>query len=525
MALGLICALFALSPAQTATPEAAGREQSIVAIQQVMQAGRAQDAKEMIAAALKRYPKDPGILNLRGVLHAQGQEMAAARADFAEAVGLAPDLLPARQNLARACMALTGANSTSKDSGAMDCAVQNWRLVLASQRGNAEAHSALATLYEWRGDFAASLREITSLSPDDAAGLPLLALRCADLAGLGRLDEALQDAKRLTQIPGYSSEIAASIFPVLRKPETAPILIALVEPLDRAHEASAETLRLLGVAYEKTGRLPDARKAIEKAAVMEPGGVADLYELTRLASLAHDNEGALGYLGRIRDLAPKDARAHFLFGIIAIEMDLPLEARKSLERALALDPKNPIYSLALGSVILSSRDAGDAIPYFQTYLAAHPDDPRGHFALGMAYYASKDYEKSRAEMNGITGRPETAGGAEYFLGRISRAEDNPDDSAVHLKRAIELLPKFPDARAEIAKVWLRQGEVEKARTALGEALSIDRDNYQANQTLLALYEKTHDVKAAAQRDRLKELEGKRKAQDQLMFRTIEMRPF
>lgn len=522
---GLAWAVATLLNAQPTQPAASGADQSIAAIQQAIEDGQPDQARERIAASLRKYPANGGILNLRGVLHAQQRDMAAARADFQEAIRLSPGLLPAWQNLARACQTLAGESAAGRDTGAMDCALRSWRHVLGSLRGDAEALSALATLHEWRGDFSESLRQIEALAPADGAELPMLALRCADLAGLGRVGEAIEAAKHLSRSPGYTDEIAASVFPVLRTPETAPVLIVLAEALDSAHQASPETLRLLGLAYEKTGRSADARKTIERAAVMEPGETADLYELARLAYLGHDREGALGYLGHIRDIAPKDARAHFLFGIIAVEMELPLEARNSLTRALELDPKNPIYSLALGSLILSGRDAGDAAPYFQTYLTAHPEDPRGHFALGMAYFAASEYPQARAEMTRVAARPETSGGAEYFLGRIARAEDSLDEAALHLERAIQLLPKFPDARAELAKVRLRQGLPDKARAAIDSALAIDPDNYQANLALLALLEKAHDPKAAAQRDHLKQLESKRKAQEQLMLRTIEMRPF
>lgn len=506
------------------------REQRINAIQQAIQDGQREKAKEMIAAAIRNYPKDGGILNLRGILHAQAQNMPAARADFQEAVRLEPGLLPAWKNLGRACQALVGEksaerNKSEQDKDASECAIRSWKHVLASESGDPEARLGLATLYEWQGDFAGSLKQIEAAPASIADDLPFLALRCADYAGLGRTLDALDVAKRMTQADAYSEETASSIFPVLRKPENAAVLVALAEPLYTRGQASAETLRLLSSAYQQRGNLSDARKALEAAAVKDPEKTSDLYELTRLAYQLKDREGALGYLGHIRDLAPSDARSYFLFGVIAVEMELPIEARRSLNKAVELDPKNPMYSLALGSVLLSNRNAGDAIPYFQTYLAAHPDDIRARFGLGMAYFSAADYAKARVEMTAAAKRPETAGGAEYFLGRIDRAEGNIDESVTHLERAIQLVPAFPDARAELARVWLRKGEIEKARTELDAALKIDRDNYQANTVLQALYERTHDLKVTSQRDKLKELEVKRKDREQLMLRTIEMKPF
>lgn len=516
--------------AQPGAPARAGRDQKIEEIQESIAAGRTAQAGALLRDALTHYPNDGGILNLRGVLHAQQGELGPARQDFTDAVRLSPALLPAWQNLGRACQALAAGapahdDSGVRDAGAIDCAIRSWRHVLASEKDNREARFGLATLIEWKGEFSESLRELAQLPSGEEKEPPVAALRCANLAGLGRMNEALDIAKELAQSSGYTEAVAASVFPVLKKPEAAPVIIALAEPLSLRQEASPQTLRLLSGAYENEKRPEDARRTLERAAILDPGKTSDLYELTRLAYLSRDFEGALGYLGRLRDIAPKDARAHFLFGIVAVEMKLPVEARRSLEEALRLAPKNPIYSLALGSIILSSRDAGDAVPYFQTYLAAHPDDPRGHFALGMGYFAANDYDKARAEMTRAAKYPQTSGGAEYFLGRIARAEDRLDEAAAHLQRTIEILPKFADARAELARVRLRQAETDKARAELTAALAIDPDNYQANTVLLALYERTRDAKAAEQRERLKQLQSKRKDEEKLMLRTIEMRPF
>ena len=70
----------------------------------------------------------------------------------------------------------------------------------------------------------------------------------------------------------------------------------------------------------------------------DPNNTAHLLELARLAEAGNDHEGALGYLAHARDLAPNMARIHFLFGVIAGELNLPIEAKQSLDKALALEP-------------------------------------------------------------------------------------------------------------------------------------------------------------------------------------------
>jgi tetratricopeptide (TPR) repeat protein len=281
----------------------------------------------------------------------------------------------------------------------------------------------------------------------------------------------------------------------------------------------------LAVAYEQLERPADARKVLERVAVLEPQNTEHLIELARLAYILRDKEGALAYLGHARDLTPNDAQIHFLFGMITLEMDLPVEARRSLERALALDPHNPKFNYAMGTVAMRSRNVSSAIPYFETYISAEPQDPRGHFAVGVACFATGDYNRARKEMEGLRTSATTAAGAEYFLGRIARLDEKLDEAADHIEKSIHLLPSFAESYAELGRIRLRQGLTEQAHIALDRALALDTDSFQANATLLAFYQRTHDPRAEEQAVRLRKLDADRSARQELMLRTIEVRPY
>jgi tetratricopeptide (TPR) repeat protein len=495
-------------------------EQSIESIQAAIQSGDQAGASKLLAEALARHPKDAGLFNLRGVIHAQRSELKEARADFQRAVRLAPELTPAWQNLGRACQLMT-----DRDSSAAACAIGAWQHVLREQASDVEARTALVTLYEWQGKFADSLREMERLPAAEAGRSALLALRCADLLGLERPWEAEEAAERLIRAPDFSEADVASIYPVLDSTKSAPLVVTLVGALDARRQASAASLRRLAVAYEHLNRLPDARQTLERVAALEPKNPQHLLELARIAHLCHDLEGSLGYLAHARDLTPNDARVHFLFGLVTVEMELPIEARKSLEKALALDPQNPDYIYAMGAVLLSSGNANGAIPYFKKYVAAQPNNPRGHFALGAAYFDALDYDRCRSQMLGIANDPKTAAGAAYFLGRVARVEENYDEAATYLERAVKLLPSLAAGYTELAHVREQQDRFAEARQAIDRALALDPDSFQANAVLLAIYQRTHDSRTAEQAAHLRKLDAQRSKRRDLMLRTIEMRPF
>ena len=289
----LLCAALSL---RSQSRDARGMIESI---QSAMESGDVSGASRQLTEALAKYPREAGLLNLRGVLHAQRSELAEARADFQQAVRLSPGLTPAWQNLARACQLMS-----DRDLSAMSCAAGAWEHVLRARPADPEAGSSLATVYEWQGKFADSLRVLDRLQPE--ASLPsLLALRCGDLAGLDRTQEAAQAAQTLARAADFSEADADSIFPVLESTRSADLIVTLVEALDARGKASAASLRRLAVAYEQLNRLPDARQTLERVAAADPKHPRHLLELARIAHLAHDLEGCLAYLGHARDLTPE----------------------------------------------------------------------------------------------------------------------------------------------------------------------------------------------------------------------------
>lgn len=489
--------------------------QAVLAIQQTIQSGDLQGALRQIEDALKQHPKDGGLLNLRGIVHAQRNEISQAHKDFAESVQLEPGLTPAWQNLARACQL---------EAESVPCAIDSWQRVLKLKPGDEEAIGSLSLLYEQQGKYTQSLAESEKLSGAEAQRTVTLAVRCADLTALGRTAEATSAASELTTRTDFSSADFEGFGKAMGSPKSAVVVVTLVEGLDRRRAASTESLRRLAIAYEQLQRPADARKTLERVAMADPANPAHLLELARLADAAKDYEGALGYLAHARDLNPNNAQIHFLFAMNAVMMDLPVEARHSLDRALALEPNNPQYNYEMGSVILTTRDAGTASAYFKKYVAVKPADPRGHFALGVAYFSGGDYKNARPEMLRVENDPATAGGANYFLGRMARLDNDLESATKYLQKSIQILPNYSESHTELARVLMLKDRDKEADEELERALQLDPTSFQANERLLVLYRRTHDPRAEKQAAVLKKLDQERSKRAELMLRTIEARP-
>ena len=486
---------------------------AILRVQERIASGDHRGAKATLETAMRRWPNNAGLYNLQGILLAVGGDTAGSEQAFRRAVSLDPRLVSAWKNLARAYVT---------DSGSPPAlAEQALGRALQIDPSDEAMRLELARVLEWRGAFGDSLRQVDKIR---ALQVPLVAgLRAADLAGLKRQTEATQAAQLFARDPELTESDALAVFPSLERHLPAAAL-AIEEQLEARHLATELSRHHLAVIYEGLNDFQKARAALEETARDKPDA-ALLLDLARVAYKQKDIDGALGYVAHARDLAPDNAAVHFFFGMLAVEKNLPLDARKSLGIAVRLAPDNASYNYAMGAVSLQGADPADAVPFFEHYLALSQGDPRGHFALGVAKFSCSDYAAARRELKPLTGNPETAAGAHYFLGRMDKLEQSPTTAADHFEQSIARNPNFADAHVELAMLRMRSSDFAGARSEIDKALALDPNNTGANRDLLVLYQRLRDPRSAAQAARVAELEAKREEKANLLFRTIEVRPY
>ncbi|HEY8460698.1 MAG TPA: tetratricopeptide repeat protein [Blastocatellia bacterium] len=493
------------------------RERRILEIQRLFGQGDLVGARKLLDEAAKRFPADAGLDNLQGVIEAQEGNYAAAERSFRRAVTRDRKFTGAYLNLGRLYQ-----ERSAGDPGALMKAIDVYRRVLQYDAANAEANYQSAALLMRKGAYRSSLDHLSRLSPKIRESAQVLSVSCADYAGLGRVERANETAGRLIAHPDFAESDVVAILPALTGAKRDDLAVELLEGLRKRGTLSHDMRRVLGLAYERTGKLAEAREALEQSASGKGPSAALLADLARVARKQRDYRGALGYLAHARDLEPKDAGLHYFFGLVCLDLSLVAEARVAFEAALKIEPENPAYNYAMGAASTFRRDPTEAVPYFEKYVRLKPRDARGKLALGAALMRADRYDAATRALTEAAKDSDAAAAAHFYLGAVARRSGRLDAAVLELRQALKANPDYADALAELGQCYLLKKEYESAGELLRRALRIAPDHYAANFNLLTLYARTKDEREAAQAARFEEVKKLREEQSRDILRMIEV---
>jgi len=489
-------------------------------IQQALGSGREAVARKQLSDALETYPRDPVLHSFLGVLEAQQNHYRAAETSFRKAIELGPDYAAAYLNLGRLYQ-----QQGARDPQAVQKGIAVYRKLLELDPASAEAHYQIALLYSIQGASRKALAHLDRLPPDVQRQSKTLTIRCAaqaDLHETAKVERCVQDLSKSSDLDEV--EVLPLLAPLAAADED-DMAVLLLETLSERRLASPETLGLLAALYEKQDKLTEARGVYEALVADNGPTLPRLLGLARVAYRQKDFEGTLGYLAHARDLDPKNSGVHFFFGMVCVEMDLVVEAERSLRTAVELNPDNPYYNYALGAVIANGKKWEEAIPYFEKYCAGEPDDPRGKLALASAHFHNYQTKLASKELEQLVNNPSTAAGARYQLGLVAIRQGDFQRAASELEQAVRLKQDYAEAYAELGFAYLQLDRLDEARTALESSLKLQPDGRRANMTLLTYFRKAGDPRAKEQAKRFAEINKRRSQRAKLLLRTIEARPY
>jgi tetratricopeptide (TPR) repeat protein len=204
--------------------------------------------------------------------------------------------------------------------------------------------------------------------------------------------------------------------------------------------ASAPAYLNLGLSRLQQGRVDDAVKALSRAVVLSPKlrGANLFLGIARYRS--NDFSGATTALKRELRLDPRNAQALMWLGVVQLGVGDAVAASVSLDEAAKLSPGDVdiLYHRGRAHMLVSKES------YEQMY-RADPQSWRVHQALAQSFVEA----------------------------------DRLEDAAKECEIAVQMRPNEPGLHEELADIYWKQNQLEKAETGFEDELKIDSNSLSA----------------------------------------------
>jgi tetratricopeptide (TPR) repeat protein len=211
-----------------------------------------------------------------------------------------------------------------------------------------------------------------------------------------------------------------------------------------------------------------------------------LNEIARRA-LEGDVEASVSELRALLAATPEDDTAWLTLGMVLSSAARWREASEALAEAVALDGDVLAARMAFARALEKSGKLDDAAFQLLKAQKLAPEDVRPLKELGAVFYKKGLYDKSVQFLTRARGLAPGDARVFYALGLAQEARRDPGAAMASYREAIQLDPKFADARKTLADVLAAMGEHEQAIAELDALLQIERTNEQAaiNREVLA----------------------------------------
>lgn len=470
-------------------------------------------ARAAYAEAARLRPSDPEAkLRLAGVAFSEsGERGDDAETHLAEAERIANEVLATTPDDAGALLALAKvhlARSPGRDPKGMPHAVnaEARALLERSVEGDPlrlEARTFLAYaqhLTRRDQEAALALRTILDSLPGERPRLRLLLARCLLEAGLPA--EAAETALRVTGAqPGDADawRVRATACEASGAKEEA---VAALATLTELEPSNLQNLFRQGALLAETGRFAAAEErfaeAERRAGAIEDASARAAAETDVAAARAEfyrlrgDVERAKATFGAALARGPADAAPYVRYARFLLKVGQTADAERQIERGLAVQPGSVEARRLLCEIQFARREVTQVLlNQVQEVERAAPGDPVVDYLRGKLAALADDLRVARDLLGRYAAaRPDDPDG-HYALGVVLGRAGDHAAALRHLERAGELLPGSPEVRVALAKVrqaaavdLMRRGRILEAQAALRRVVSEDPGSREARALLV-----------------------------------------
>jgi tetratricopeptide (TPR) repeat protein len=455
-----------------------------------LQRGDFTAAETKLRAELKLRPNDPDALSLLGVALDNQKKFSQADPLHRRAIAAAPPSARAFGNYGSHLL-LTG-----NERGARE-ALQK---ALAIDRTDRYANLRLAQFALAAKDGRGALVYLDQLPAARRDDPDAAVLRLAALEIDGTRKEAETVFRRLSAAARNNAELSGSLGWTLAQAGLYERAEAFLTQALALEPANFRLLYDLGVVDLYGRHYERARGLLETAVRQQPENVDALYSLAYVYSALKQPEPALRVLAKAARLAPKRADVIRLIAVTTGELSADEDSAAAWDRYLELVPNDDTARRERGFARTHIREFETGMADLEWYIARHPEDPMGHYQLGLAQSTSDPTKGIESLTKALALKPDfvaarAARGALHYvqgnaeaavpdleaaiagepsnglildrLGQAYRALDRLDDAIRVLRRAAELAPGESTVVLHLASALAEAGKDAESEILMG----------------------------------------------------------
>lgn len=318
------------------------------------------EAEQAYRAHLKRFGAKPETLANLGAVLVQQERFQEAIGAYTHALKLAPGVLPIRLNLGLAYF----------KSGQLAPAVEQFTAILEQQPANQQVRQ----------------------------------LRAMCLLELERFEDAARDYSAL--LPSQDVNVSLGLASAYMRLDRTADALSIMEPL--FERDSAEVKLLLGHALSESGRLEEAKTALERAAQLNPNLPMVRLYLGAVYWRQQETETAIVEWRKELSLQPESFQANYTLGAALAASEQTLETSKRIEeasrllrKAVVLKPSSALALYQLGKLIWRQSKGPEAVSLLERSTRADPTYREAHYLLASIYQSLGRKEDAAREFAAV----------------------------------------------------------------------------------------------------------------------------
>jgi tetratricopeptide (TPR) repeat protein len=475
-------AMLVLSSVSPAIDEASPKLAGVAAL---IQKGKLDEAEGRLWDVLKQHPENAEALNLLGSIRLRQKRLAEAETVLNRAIGLAPNQLPARLNLAQVFHA---EGQTDKEIA---------QLLDAQHLAPADANvnCALAAAFLTQNDFHHALESLERIPParrPDSA-LPLLA---AGYLGLGRIEQARSLLPDLSARAAKNPALRVEFAEVLLDFDFPNDALALLEIARKQQAPTTELFFALGRARERKGELSLAEKDFQHSIDLNPDSVNAMQALARLLAGEGQWQKSAELLSRARKIAPDSPDILRKFTASSLHAGHAADAVEAAQQLLKLRPEETEALYLLGVAQLQDGESEEARATLETYIKLRPQDPLGFLALGMVQSGLREFPAAQSNFEQAIKLDPGQAEAHYQLALIFRDRGDNREAISQLEKGLAIDAQRAQAQALLGTLYLQQQDYGKAQEHLTRAVNLAPDSADTHYQLGLLFARLNQTDRA-----------------------------